>query len=505
MRKILVKNSLSGLLQSVINMALVFTVIPVFIRTLGIEYYGVFSLIIVIGNLNLFTNLGLTSSLIKFLAEQGKIQESNYDIVVTFFITLIVLLPITLAAAYFNKFILLNMLRIPPLFFKGARILYLFLLSANFLIILGQVFKAVLDSGQKITTSNFIQISYNFIYWILILIILLLGYGLPQIGMAAFLSAFVWFIIITYKSLQYWGKLSLKGLQKNYIRVAKKQFFYGSKIYIGGVLGFLNDSLPRILISHFIGIQEVGFFDIAYRIKNQLWGGIEKIFYPLYPLLSSIKDNKKVRLIVHDIEQKIFIFIIPITIIIIFTAKSFIQLWIGKDVEIITISVIYIVSAFMIGSITVLPNYQFLIAKGHAGKTVIIQVSNIFISTIIFLVTFKWIGYYAAILGTVSLVLSSFVLSLYYQKKYLNSLIFDSKTQIIKLIILTTINVTIGYFLNLIITSNWLNIIITPIILLLSTILQYRYLKFFKVVDFEKYLGTRFTKKRIIKFFLIEN
>jgi len=503
MRKLLVSNSLSGVLQSFLNIILVFTVIPVFIKMLGVEQYGVFSLIITIGNLNLFTNLGLTSSLIKFLAEQGKVKESHYDIVVAFFITFIILLPITLSVAFFNRFILLKILRIPLSIFQDARIFFLFLLSSNFLIILGQVAKAILDSGQKIVITNFIQISYNFVYWGSTLLVLLLGYNLPQIGMASFVAALIWFISITYQALKYWGKLSFTGLSDNYKRIAQKQLSYGSKIYTSGLISFFYVPFSKILISYFIGIQEVGFFDIAVRIKNQLWGVFEKIFYPLYPLLSSIKDKKKLRLLVHDLEQKTFIFIIPLITIIIFVTKPFVTLWLGQNVDIISTSIIFIVTFFMIG-VNVLPNYHFLIAKGHAEKTIILQVSNVFFNVLMFFITLKWFGYYAIIIGNVSAIISSFILSLYYQKKYLNSLIFDNWSQVMKLAVLASINIVVGYFLNITLNSDLLKLIFIPFFLALSTFIQYRYFKFFNMEDFERYMGKKFAQKRFFKFFLIK-
>ena len=223
MRKLLLKNSLSGVLQSIVNMALVFTVIPIFVKMLGQENYGIFSLIIVVGNLNVFTNLGLTHALIKFLSEQGKVKESHYDILITFLLTFIILLPLSLTAAYLNKFVLISILNIPQANFEDVRLFYFYLLGSNFLLIIGQVAKAVLDSGQRIVTTNLIQIIYSFFYWGLILVVLLLGYQLTQIGIASFFAAIIWFITITYKAISYWGRFSLTGLSQNYRRIVKKQ------------------------------------------------------------------------------------------------------------------------------------------------------------------------------------------------------------------------------------------------------------------------------------------
>lgn len=489
MRKILIRNSLSGVFQSVINIALVFTVIPVFIKILGNEEYAVFSLIIVVGNLNVFTNLGLNRALVKFIAEQGKVQESNYDIIITFLLTTFILLPFTFSLIIFNNFIINNILKIPIIYYTDAKVFYILIVISNYMIISGQVAKAVLDSGQKIVITNTLQVIYNLIYWGLILLLLLLGYNLRYLGIAALLSSLIWFIAITYISIKYWGKISLTGLFKNFKRVSKKQLIYGSKIYLGGMLGFLYIPFTKILISNYIGLNEVAFFDISIRIKNQLWGVIAKIYYPLYPLIAGLKNKNKIRLIVHDIEQKTLYFIAPIAIIISFTTFPFIQLWIGKNVEIISIGTIFIVCSFLI-SISVIPNYQFLIAKGHADKNILLQISNVFFNALIFFSLYKFLGYYAAIAGNVIAILSSFILSLYYQKKYLNSLIFDNIKQIVKLFFLLLINIFFGYSINRIFTSDWVKIISIPIILGIVSLAAFRFLKIFNKEDILRYSGS---------------
>ena len=72
MRKTLLKNSSSGVFQFIITAILTFIGIAVFLNKLGSVAYGVFAAVSVIGSLNVLVSFGLDSSLIKFIAEQGK-------------------------------------------------------------------------------------------------------------------------------------------------------------------------------------------------------------------------------------------------------------------------------------------------------------------------------------------------------------------------------------------------------------------------------------------------
>ncbi len=92
----LLKNSTSGLIQIIIQIAVTFTSIPIFIRLLGTEAYGVYAAVGIVGNLNIFTNLGLNSALIKFIAEQGDTRDTDYDILVSVFLISVILLPLSI-------------------------------------------------------------------------------------------------------------------------------------------------------------------------------------------------------------------------------------------------------------------------------------------------------------------------------------------------------------------------------------------------------------------------
>jgi len=489
MKKVLIKNSLSGIIQIVVNMILVFITLPVFIKMLGIDLYGIFSLVLVIGSLNTFTNLGLNNALLKYIAEQGRSVESNIDIVVAILIIILFVTPFTVIAIVFKNFVLLNILSIPFEFLQSTSNLFIWVLFSNFILMLGQVFKSILDGLQKIYVSSLLQVLYNILYWGLILIAVLLGYSLNGIGIAIFIASIFWFIFTVGSALKFWGKIILPKFSKNVKVSAKKQLSYGLKIYSSGLISFLYEPLTKILASHFLGVSAVAFYDIALRLRWQLWGLISKIFYPLFPFIAEQQDYSRIRKYVHDLEQKAIVLIIPIIVLAIFIMQPVISLWIGNNVEIIATTAIFIITAHLIGSSTVIPNYQFLMAKDHADKTIVLQLSNVFFNVLFFLSTVYFIGYYALIVGNVAAILSSFLLSLYYQNKYLNSLIFDNIMQLLKLILAFVILLLINLPLAFYITSAQLKIIMVVSITITTTLFLYKYLKLITSEDITRYFG----------------
>jgi len=488
MKKQLVRNSFTGIIQTVIAVILSFSVIPVFINLLGLREYGVFSTIMVIGNLNTFVNIGLANALVKFLAEQGKCDESDYDIVVTLGLTIIIMLPFTLIAIVFNEFILLKILNLPVENFTGIKFLYAAMLVSNFFLFIGQVFKSVLEARQKIDLNNYLQIFYNLVYWFFILAILLLGYGLGELGLAFFIASITWFLLSLYYSSKYWGRLRLAGISRNYKRIVIKQLSYGMKIFTSSMIAFFYEPFTKILISHFIGVTEVGYYDIALRIRTNIWNLVTKGFAPLYPLLASMKDKDKIRLYIHDIEQKSFLVVLPIAIIVLFVTRPFISLWLGQNIRIISDTTVPIVTAYLI-AITVVPLYIYLIASGNAGKTIIMQSANVFFNALFFYITYPYFGYYAVVIGNVAAIASSYTISIYYQKKLLESLVFDNFMQVIKLILIGCLIYLLGVGINFSVSSDIGRIFLHPTVIFFASIVFYRLFRVVSEDDVLRYAG----------------
>lgn len=490
MKKRLINNSIFGAGQALINIFLIFFTIPMFIKMLGIESYGVFSLIMVIGSLNSLSNLGLNNALIKFIAEQGKTRESNVDILVTLILVSTLIIPITFFVLYFNEFILISILKVPTPLFLSAKFFFIWVVIANALLLIGQILKAVLDGLQKIYLTSIQQAVYNILYWGLILITLVLGYNLPEIGFSIFITAIIWLLITIVSVFKVWGKISFEGFIIGYKMSAKKQLKYGLQIYSGGLISFFYEPLSKVLISNYIGVSAVGFYDIALKLKGQIWGIILKIFYPLFPFLSEQQDMKVVGKYVHDLEQKMFFIVTPLIAIVILVMHSLISIWIGNNVEIIAITSIFIISFHLAGSSTVIPNYQFLLAKNLAGKTIILQLSNVIFNAVFFLATVSFIGYYALIFGNIAGILSSFILSIYYQKIYLNSLIFDSYSQVIRLIMTFLILILVGYSVtNLLNGNDIIILILVPILVIMLSLSCYKYFRLINQMDIVRYFG----------------
>jgi O-antigen/teichoic acid export membrane protein len=493
----LAKSSLTGIAQFFINTILVFFTIPTFVRILGTEAYGVFSLVALLGSFNTFANLGLNSSLVRFLAQQGKSQESDLDIIVTFIVLLSILLPLTAIGFAFQDQILVHVFGIPNEMVGDARWLLVSTLTCNILVLLGQTFTAILDSQQKIYLTNSYQMVYNFSYWVLILLALFLGYALKGVAVATLAATALWFAIVAFSAVRTWHGISFSGLGTNGVRIAKKQLSYGTQIYAAGVVGFFHEPITKILVSRFVGVPAAGMFDIGLRVRNQVVGLVTKLLSPLYPAISQLADPGKVRSLVHDVEQKTFLMVLPLAAIVVLTAKPAASLVFHANIDPIAVTIAFIVVAYLVCSTTVIPIYLFLMAKGYPSKNIMIQSVNVIVNAVVFFTALRWLQYYAAVAANALAIVSTFVILVFLQRRYLESMIFESVGQVLKVLLTFLCSLGFGYLATNLVTSSTWKLAVAPVVVAAVTIVSYRELDILKVSDIRRYLGEGTTVSRL--------
>jgi O-antigen/teichoic acid export membrane protein len=500
MRKKLVINSLSGVAQFIVSTLLIFITVPIFIKKMGIETYGIYSLILIINNLNNFLGFGLGSGLIKFLSEQGKSNESNIDIFAVSIFLLVIMIPFTILGLFFNDFVIKAILHV-PLKYCTADIysFYNFLVIANLFQFIAQVPVSILDSLQKIYLTSLFQTVYQLLYWVGSLIVLFTCGTLSMIGIGILLSTIIWFVLLLYSSFKHWGIIYPACLTfEKIFKSLRKQVGYNIKLYFSSLVNFFYEPLTKILIASFMGATQVGYYDVILKFRNQLWNLLTKFLYPLVPFLSKLNDKTSLRKLVHDIEQKLSYVSIISIVLIIGIIPDFLKLWLKMEPGVVPTGMTIILSANLVALILV-PMYQYLMLKGHPGKTVVIQLANVISNLLLFLLFYKSYGFIAVIIGNVGANIISTLLGLYYQWKYLNSLIFDSFKQVFKVLIFFIVLLIANEIFSIVLVGSYLKIIILPVIIIIISIYMSRITKLLTNDDIIRYAGNNIKVQKLLQ------
>ena len=504
MKSKLFLNSTSGVAQVVVNIALLMITIPIFINKLGVVTYGIYALITAIGSLGVFTNFGFNTSLIKYLAEQGRKEESSYDIIVTFLIIGASTTLIALIAIIFNEFILMKVL-VPSLvsITPSVRWFYIACVCTNIFQMLSQIPSAIIDAQQKVYITNAIQLGIGVLNKCCILLVLFFAPDLMYIGWALLLSSGIGFLLFGWFALRTWGGLSFAELGTWFVPITQKHFSYGRSIYATSLMTFFYEPLTKVLISRYIGLAEVGFFDLALRIRlvvSSIW---DRLLYPVFPMLAQISNLKNVRDVIKELQQKVILVILPTIILAWFITGPIIELWIGKNVRQITISVMAVVCCNLLTMIYQ-PVYFFLIAKGHPGKTFILQSVNVVSNILLFWMMVPFFKYYGALAAFCIALLSSVTLCAWYQWKYLGSVAVSSGRNVSNLFIISLVLFFIGLMISLSIQGDWQRIVLLLLSNLAAVVIVFRTLNIVDESDILRYIGANRTLSSTVSKILIK-
>ncbi len=444
MKKLLFINSFSGVLQVCINSVLLFITIPIFIRLLGIEQYGLFSLIFVIGGIGAIASFGFNTSLLKYLSEQGITRESNYDIVATLLVICCFVIPGAVIANYFSDAILSSLFRIEASHINSnVKELFMYALWSNVFLIIGQIPTAIIDSLQKIYITNLLQAVYNFTTRLLMLLVLLTNPTLSLIGLSIFISTVLWFVLLVYITVKQWGGFEIAGLVINFRRVIKKHISYGYKVFTTSMLGLLYEPLTKIMINVYLGLHAVAFFEIALRLKGFIWSIGERLLYPIAPMLASMKDSDQIKRYLAKVEQTSFIFSGPLIVMVLFSIHDVLFFWLGESNNLLAWSAALIIISYII-ALVLMPTYFFLMIRNKPHKALFLQFCNVVVNAILFFLLVPSFGYWGAVIAYSAAVIVTFAISIYYNIQYFGSTfifaIENKRNLLLLLLLLAMIN-----------------------------------------------------------------
>lgn len=502
----LIRNSAVGIVQFVLTAVLTLLSVPVFINQLGLEQYGIFAIVSVIGNLNLLTNFGLNGALLVYVAKQGKCRQSDHDIIATQAVMVAIMVVFVSILLIFKASILENLFSIPTHYSSDSEKLFICLVLANAILLLGQTYTAVIDAQQKIHLTNIAQFTYSLIYWLGMITAVSLGGGLISIGIIALSAAAIWFVLVFVLFHLSWGKLNFQGIQSQFKKAIRKQLTYGGKIYLSGLAGFMFEPLSKILLSNFIGLNAVGLFEIGIKIKGQISGVLSKAFYPFLPFIANSPDNDLLKRKVFDFSKKIQLVVLPATILMAFVLTILAKLWLGEPrYEQAAVFAITLTTSMLLFSPPIMPVYQYFAAKNRADKNVWIQFSSVVVNAVVFLALYKTVGLYTILVSNTIAFLASYLLGNYYQYKYLGVNQKSEFPYYSKLLLYFLIISLACWLVRYYIPVSLFDLLIYPLIVGSSFILFVRTQKLISKTDLEVYFGTiPFLKKRLSRILIAE-
>lgn len=283
-------NAVFSLLQVIITSLIILISYKYLITKLGVEKLGVWSLIVASVSILNVGSLGLSSTLVKYVAKyliinnRGKISS----IIQTALITVVIVSIVLLAIVYALANILLKTIVPPDQILLATRLLPFSLLNVGLLLPAGIILSA-LDGAQKIYFRNLLLITSSILFLILVFFLVplfdLLGVVYAQLWQSVFILFFGWF---TLRRVFPFLPLLPYRWEQNTLR---EIIGYGTNLQLITIFQMLYEPVTKSVLTKFGGLAAVGYYEIANRLVLKTREMILSVFQVLIPVYASQIEN----------------------------------------------------------------------------------------------------------------------------------------------------------------------------------------------------------------------
>ncbi len=481
------KNSFWLALQYVLSIIVAFTIIKINIMNYGEELFGMWLIFLAIWNLGIALDLGVGTSLVKFIADANH-NQSKRDVSVLvsnglFFFSNLGLVIFLICVLIINLFVLTNVNIVPLKYHSIAFVIYP-ILGLNFYIqylavSLRSVYEGLSNfilSSKVILFYNFLNITVVFTAYIYKLSMIHLAIGLSLSSLIYLFSSYALF-----KKNHPDISISLSLINKSTIKSILK---FSMHIQLASIFNALIEPIVKYIIGNFYTLNLVTFYDIARKVTISVSGLFFATFKTLLPKVSTLKDKDEsfnfFNTQIAEISKLGIIYSGLMFGILMILIAFVIKLFFASNTILLVILMLALPEAINNFGY---PVYIFLLGIGKAAWLSLIQFVNLTITIIGLIIGFILFNSPIGLLGYfLSVLIGNILMLIVVSKLYSNKLkIFFDNVRINKLIILLVLILALTIFLNIYENQYVISLLSLSVI---SFILFYTDLKIFSEKSF---------------------
>jgi O-antigen/teichoic acid export membrane protein len=474
------KNIAINFLGGIIPIIVGFLAIPITVKGLGSEAFGIMTIAwIVLGYFGLF-DLGFSQATVKYASQ----YLSSNDLVkfysifwLSIYISIIMGLIGTILFFVLTPLIISSFLKIPSNLIVDAKTTFYILGLSLPLVILLSSLKGILAASNRFILINKIHTPLNILTYLIPCLSLPFNLKLPTV--VALIVVLRLVIIIIYLIILYKLYPNIYKSKKADIVILKGMLTFGGWITMSNTISPLLVYLDRFFIGSIISMSAVTYYTAPYEliVRTRLFPNA--IVDTLFPKFTSAMylDNKS---LISDLYSKALKYILLIMSFITLFVLSFgdliLNFWLGKDLAVNSISVFKILSlGVLFNAVTTLPFFLLQSAGRPDLPAKFHLIELIFFGIILYSLISAFGINGAALAWTLRVLLDSIFLftSTYklfpylYTKKLLRPLIY--------LMILVFFIVTLFFFLDLYFKSYLIHFSISILSLILFMFLSWKF------------------------------
>jgi O-antigen/teichoic acid export membrane protein len=408
-------NAIMSLVQIVLVSGVLFFLYKFLLKILGVEQFGIWSLILAVTSVTQVANLGLFGSVVKFVAKYvARNEDKNVSRVIqTAGISIGVIIGFVILAGYPLIKWLLGLVVPTSSLSLAMDILPLALFSLWLTAITG-VFQSAIDGFQKIYIRNLLTIGGSIFYALLCFIFApkyrLIGLAYAQIINNTAILIVSWVLIRRLLPV-----LPVFPYQWNK-DIFKEIINYGINFQIITITGMFAEPTTKTLLSKFGGLSMVGYYEMANRMVLQFRALIVSANQVLVPTIAELQEKspERIRSVYLTNYNLLFYLAFSFYTLIIISTPLISEIWIGHYERIFIVFAILLAIGWFLNTLSV-ASYFANLGTGNLRWNVIGHIIAAILNIILgFALGFLFNGYGVVFAWVVALSLGSAVFCVAY-------------------------------------------------------------------------------------------
>jgi O-antigen/teichoic acid export membrane protein len=369
------------------------------LRKVGIDRLGIWSVVLATTSTARLSELGLTGSVVKFVAKriEGNERRGARTVVETAVISIAVFTGTLAVVAYIPLCWILKGLLPHSVAPEGSRLLP-YALASLWLGATGGVFVAALDgclrTDLRATCGALGNVLTLALATILVPKLGLLGLAVTQVSVAAMLGAVSWTLL-----RRELGGLSLVGLRWDKATF-QEMFHYGLNFQAISVVGMLFDPTTKVLLTRYGSLAGVGYYEMASRMIMQFRSLQTAANQAVVPAIAGLQERDPDRVtVVYEAFYRAQVAVSgPLYAAVLAMTPVISLAWIGRDEHLFMLFVVILTMAWFLNSL-INPAYFTNLGTGALGWNVVAHAVIGVLNAALGLLLGIWLGAVGVVIG----------------------------------------------------------------------------------------------------------
>ncbi len=365
-RRRLAANSFMGVVRFCAVTVIYLFIYPFLLRSLGPARFGLWALLCIPSQYLALGDLGISNALVKLVSEclPGQDQERMANLTgaaTIIFSSLGVALMATVLGLQ-NE--ILRWLRISPELVPEARILLIGMAAVIWILLLGNVYTAILSGLHRMDWVHAIQIGGSVISGVGSVLAIKMHGGLAAILLSNAAAALVIWLAAIFLARSA-IRIHWTILPQTTSSAFRSIFGFGVFLYVAALSSLLMEPSVKGLLTRYGNLELVSYFELASRIPLQARTLFLNVTYPLLPAASLLMtDLQAIRKLFARSMRLLWLSAVPTFLVLAGFATPIIRVWLGKDIPLAALTMAVLSLGWLFNTLTI-PAFLFVQGLNH--------------------------------------------------------------------------------------------------------------------------------------------